>query len=251
MTLSMDATDNSSPASESSLGAKDSKLLDQVKAILRRDLKLGPSETIADDMPLIGGNTPLDSIDILLLLSSFEQELGVRIADEDVGKDVFANVLTLTNYIEKHQGSGEAKPAKAKEDIVDWRNRLPHGDEFIFISQVHQLEPQKQCTATWSLSGEEWFFKPHFPDKPLVPGVLVIEALAQCAGLACVTGDDKTKGAVIAQSDIKFAMPICPPVDIQLKAEVSRSANSLKVCEVAATVDGQVAVRGTILLHSS
>src|SRR5699024_9715656 len=112
-----------------------------------------------------------------------------------------------------------------------------------------QLEPAKSCKASWSLSGQEWFFKPHFPGKPLVPGVLITEALAQCAGLACATNAAQ-QDYVIAQLDIKFQSPVVPPADIQLEAKVNRATNSLKVCQVEAGVDGQVAVRGTITLHS-
>src|SRR5580700_200865 len=78
--------------------------LEQVKALLRRDLKLGEAP-IADDMPFFGTDVDLDSLDILLVMTSIEKQFKVKIPSEAVGKQVFENVSTLAAYIDQHLGA--------------------------------------------------------------------------------------------------------------------------------------------------
>ena len=77
---------------------------DRVKDLLRRDLKLGDDAVIEDDAPLIGGEYDFDSLDVLLVVTSVEKEFGIKIPNEAVGKEAFANVTTLACFIEHHVG---------------------------------------------------------------------------------------------------------------------------------------------------
>lgn len=77
--------------------------IERIKIVLRRDLKIGPDVVILDDMPLAGGEFDLDSLDMLLLLTSIEKEFGVRITDGSAGRDVFASVASLAAFIESVQ----------------------------------------------------------------------------------------------------------------------------------------------------
>src|SRR5688500_6525948 len=83
----------------------------RVETIIRRDLKFGPDLAITEDMPFFGGDTDIDSLDILLLLSSVEKGFGVRIPSEAVGREVFANVGTLVRHIEQQRAAAAAAPA--------------------------------------------------------------------------------------------------------------------------------------------
>ncbi|MEM7626683.1 MAG: acyl carrier protein [Planctomycetota bacterium] len=74
--------------------------LDQVKDILRRDLKLGSDFEITDDMPLVGSELDLDSLDFLMVVTSVEKQLGYKIPNEDIGPDIFTSVATLAGYLE-------------------------------------------------------------------------------------------------------------------------------------------------------
>lgn len=74
--------------------------LDRVRQLLRRDLMLGPDAQIGDDQALFGGDFDLDSLDVLLLVTSVEKEFGIKIPNERVGQDVFANVRSLAAYID-------------------------------------------------------------------------------------------------------------------------------------------------------
>src|SRR3954462_2902270 len=75
--------------------------LERVQLILRRDLKLGPDAKIPPDMPFFGGDVDLDPLDILLLVTSIEKEMGVEIPSDKIGKEVFKNVTTLVDFIEQ------------------------------------------------------------------------------------------------------------------------------------------------------
>ena len=83
----------------------------------------------------------------------------------------------------------------------DHLSLLPHGEGFRFIDQLISLDPGKSATARYFVSGDEFFFKGHFPGNPIVPGVILIEALAQLGG-------------VVAQSDPQIE----PLQDLKLTA---------------------------------
>ncbi len=77
---------------------------ERIKALLRRDLKLGEDAEVRDDTPLLGGEFDLDSLDVLLLVTSIEKEFGIKIPNEAVGQDAFTNVTTLARFVEDHVG---------------------------------------------------------------------------------------------------------------------------------------------------
>ncbi|MEA2734467.1 MAG: 3-hydroxyacyl-[acyl-carrier-protein] dehydratase, partial [Humisphaera sp.] len=83
-------------------------VLARVQLILRRDLKLGADAPIPLDMPFNGSEMDLDSLDILLLVTSIEKEFGVKIPSSEVGKEIFKNVATLTSYVAEHVGNASS-----------------------------------------------------------------------------------------------------------------------------------------------
>ena len=95
--------------------SKQSDVLNRVKILVRRDLKLPPEATIPDDMPFFGGEFDLDSLDLLLLLTSIEKEFGIKIPNEAVGQAVFQNVTTLVRYIEEHGGQASGVEARDRK----------------------------------------------------------------------------------------------------------------------------------------
>ena len=229
----------------------DSQLFERLKLILRRDLKLGADAQIADDMPFFGGDIDLDSLDMLLLVTSVEREFGVKIPNEAVGRTVFQSVTSLAKYIAEHGGelkAGGPRPAGAGSPAVaDPLERLPHRDPFRFVSRVMQIKPGEYAEGVWSLKGDEPFFAGHFPGNPLVPGVLLAEALAQISGLAGTTPEVNESGK-LAHVDVRFDQPVAPPAEIVLKSRLTRSMPKLQYYEVQAEVNGQVVARGSLTL---
>jgi 3-hydroxyacyl-[acyl-carrier-protein] dehydratase len=224
----------------------DSKILEQLKVILRRDLKLGPTARIADDMPFFGGDVDMDSLDILLLVTSLEKEFGIKVPNAAVGRQVFENVMTLARFVQEQKAAGGA----ATPPPVDYLARLPHQPPFRFVSKVTDLRPGDSAEGIWTLKGDEPFFAGHFPGRPLIPGVLLAEALAQLSGLAgpavAAAGAEEGK---LAHVDIRFDEPIAPPADVVLKSKLSRVIGALQQFNVEASVSGVVAARGSLTLH--
>lgn len=72
-------------------------------------------------------------------------------------------------------------------DLIQALSALPHGSEFRFIDEIVELDPGASARAVWKLKGDEAFLRGHFPGFPLMPGVLMIEALAQLGGILMQT----------------------------------------------------------------
>lgn len=79
---------------------------ERIKAIMRRDLKLGPTAELPDDLPLIGGQFDLDSLDMLMLVTSMEKEFGIKVSDQSIGRDAFQTIATLAAFIDRARASG-------------------------------------------------------------------------------------------------------------------------------------------------
>ena len=227
----------------------DPALLEEIKAMLRRDLKLGPDTEVTGDMPLIGGPIDIDSIDILLVVSSIEKQFNIKIPSEAIGRSAFASVASLARYVQDNRETLRVDPkSAAASPPVDWLARLPHGPEFRFVSGVREVDPGKAAVGYWSVRGDEPFLKGHFPGRPIVPGVLITESLAQLAGIAAA-GDPTNTGGVLVSVEMRFVAPVIPPATLELQASVSASREKLRQCEVIASVGGQPVARGTVMIH--
>jgi 3-hydroxyacyl-[acyl-carrier-protein] dehydratase len=123
-------------------------------------------------------------------------------------------------------------------------DRLPHRPPFLFVSRILSQEPG-HVVGCWNVTGEEWFIEGHFPDRPLVPGVLITEALAQIGGLAADSGTEET-GGMLLSSDMRFRHPVTPPASIELDVRLVRSIGQLHLLEAAASVDGRACAEGTL-----
>jgi 3-hydroxyacyl-[acyl-carrier-protein] dehydratase len=236
--------------------ATDPKVVEHVKAILRRDLKLGADAAIADDMPFFGGDVDMDSLDILLLVTSIEKEFGIKVPNAAVGREVFENVATLTRFIQNQQKAAGLAPSNGNAAAtppvpVDYLARLPHQPPFRFITRVTSVKEQDSAEGIWSLNGAEPFFAGHFPGRPLVPGVLIAEALAQLSGLAgpMISAAGQGEEGKLVHVDVRFEMAVAPPADIHLTSKFVRAIGPLQQFNVEAMANGQVIARGSITLH--
>ena len=134
---------------------------------------------------------------------------------------------------------------------------LPHGEGFRFVTAVTQRQAISEGVMRgkgyWQLTGDEPFFKDHFPGNPIVPGVLLIEALAQFSGLVYFEHDPATGPvqAGIAKADVVLKRPVLPPARIEMESENRDAAGPLTCFVVSAHVDGRVVARGEILLTAA
>lgn len=143
------------------------------------------------------------------------------------------------------------RPAEAAEEPVDPAELLPHGPSFRFVSEVVTCA-SGSAEARWSVSGDEPFLSGHFPGNPMVPGVLIGEALAQTAGIALHTAEgvdlpDPPVGR-LAQLDLKFTATARPPVQIHLSAMYAGSFGSLHQFQVSAHADERALASGRLVL---
>lgn len=127
-------------------------------------------------------------------------------------------------------------------------SRLPHRPPFLFVSDVVRLD-ETEGTATWFVAADESFLAGHFPGRPIVPGVLITEALAQLSGLvACSNETSKGTDGRLAQINIRFDGSAIPPVEIKLVSRLTRVLGTLQQFEVLAEVAGQAVASGTLTL---
>jgi len=121
---------------------------------------------------------------------------------------------------------------------------IPHRDPFLLIDEVVEMEAGVKIVAKKHLKEDEFWFKGHFPEFPVQPGVLTIEMLAQAAGV-CVLSLPENKGKLGFFAGIdkaKFKRKILPGETITLEAEIIKVRGPIAVVKGLATVDGEKAV---------
>ena len=125
---------------------------------------------------------------------------------------------------------------------------IPHRHPFLLIDKVEDYEPGQYCIAYKNITYDESFFRGHFPDYPITPGVLMVEALAQAGAVAILSQEEfKGKIAVFAGIDnCKFKRQILPGDTVRLETKITQVRGPVGVGEAEATVDGKTAVKCTL-----
>lgn len=101
---------------------------------------------------------------------------------------------------------------------------LPHRPPFLFVTKITSVQPGKAIEGYWTVGKDEWFFPGHFPGRPTLPGVLMIEALAQL-GACAVLADPSRAGSIplLAGTDkAKFRRQVTPGEKLSLSVELTR-----------------------------
>lgn len=226
----------------------DPEILNQIRTIIRRDIKLPAEDPLPAEARLLGGEMDLDSLDMMLLITSIERQFKMRIADRAPGEEAFRSVGSLARYVQEHRGGGSGtRDSASTAPATDWLAQLPHGKGFRFISRVIQVRPGEMASGIWKLDGSESFFAAHFPGAPIVPGVLIVEGLAQVSGLA--GGPGNGRDGKLVHVDVRFERAVAPPTEIQLDSKIVSVLGPLQKCEVIASVGANVIAQGTITLH--
>lgn len=126
---------------------------------------------------------------------------------------------------------------------------LAHRPPFLLVDEIVELDPGTSCTAVWRLTGDEWFFAGHFPGRPTLPGVLMVEALAQTAGLAALS-DDARAGKLPLFGGIdkaRFRRQVVPGEVLTLEATLGRMSARGGRASGRAHVDGDVVCQADLL----
>jgi beta-hydroxyacyl-ACP dehydratase FabZ len=129
----------------------------------------------------------------------------------------------------------------AELDIRAIMQLLPHRYPLLLIDRILELEPMKRAVGYKNLTGNELFFQGHFPGNPLMPGVYMIEAMAQLGGTTVLSsGDLARKVPYLAGIDkAKFRRPVIPGDRLDMTVEVTRARSSIGWVHAVATVGGK------------
>jgi len=134
-------------------------------------------------------------------------------------------------------------------DIDAIREILPHRYPFLLVDRIEELETER-VVGIKNVTVNEPFFAGHFPDYPVMPGVLIIEAMAQVAGVLVLSSipDRKSKLVLLAGVDgAKFRKPVRPGDQLRMEMKILRSRASMAKVSGTATVDGTVVAEAEML----
>ncbi|MFA5523126.1 MAG: 3-hydroxyacyl-ACP dehydratase FabZ [Tissierellales bacterium] len=126
---------------------------------------------------------------------------------------------------------------------------IPHRYPFLLVDKIIELEEGKKAVGIKNVTINEPFFQGHFPDNPLMPGVLIVEAMAQVGAVAVMTLDEnKEKLAVFAGIDkVRFKKQVRPGDTLRMEVELVSMRRGIGKGEAVAYVDGEVACKGTLM----
>lgn len=120
---------------------------------------------------------------------------------------------------------------------------IPHRPPFLLVDEMVSIDPGVSAVGKWTLTGDEYFFPGHFPGRPTLPGVLLVEALAQCAGVS-VMADKQYAGRLALFGSIqnaKFRRQVVPGDTVLLEVEMVQVTSRGGKATGRATVEGKVA----------
>ena len=132
-----------------------------------------------------------------------------------------------------------------KEEI---KQIIPQREPFLMIDEVEEYTPGKSCIAYKNVSEDEYYFKGHFPGNPIMPGVLMVEALAQTGAVAILSmKENDGKNALFGGiNNLKFKKQVIPGDRLKLEVKIIKQKGPIGIGEAIATVDGKIAVKGEL-----
>ena len=138
-------------------------------------------------------------------------------------------------------------------DVDAIMRQIPHRYPFLLVDRVTACVPGETIEAIKNVTVNEPFFPGHFPHRPVMPGVMILEALAQAAGIlafrtADVVPTEDTKFYFVGIDDARFRKPVFPGDQVVLKARLERAIRGIWKFSTSAEVDGQEVASATMLL---
>jgi 3-hydroxyacyl-[acyl-carrier-protein] dehydratase len=133
--------------------------------------------------------------------------------------------------------------------VTEIQKIIPHRYPFLLVDRIIEIEPQKRAIGIKNVTANEYFFNGHFPEKPVMPGVLIIEAMAQVGGIAMLDCDMyRGKIAFFAGIDnAKFRRPVVPGDQLRMEAEIVKMRGNMGKIHAKAYVDGHIVAEADLL----
>ncbi|MDQ3821803.1 MAG: 3-hydroxyacyl-ACP dehydratase FabZ [Actinomycetota bacterium] len=125
---------------------------------------------------------------------------------------------------------------------------LPHREPFLLIDEVLELEPGGHVVARKTVRADEWYLAGHFPGRPVMPGVLIVEAMAQ-TGAVAVLSEEQNRGRLALFAgidDVRFKRIVEPGDELELRCDLERIRGPIGRGRASARVGGELAARGTL-----
>ena len=137
-------------------------------------------------------------------------------------------------------------------DINQILNHLPHRYPFLLIDRVTEFNKGESLTGIKNVTINEPFFLGHFPQRPVMPGVLILEAMAQATGLLAFrtleqTAERETLYFLVGMDKVRFKQPVEPGDQLVLQARLLRTRRGIWVFDCDASVDGKVVASAEIM----
>lgn len=139
-----------------------------------------------------------------------------------------------------HSKENHPKKSSVTMDLAAIKRCLPHRYPFLFVDRVLELEDDR-AVGIKNITGNEPFFQGHFPERPIMPGVLIVEALAQVGGIMMLSkNENQGKIAYLASvNHARFRKPVVPGDQLRLEVKLVKLKSRVGLCTTVATVDGQ------------